>query len=132
MSSSRDSKSTSFVTGGVTALNIPGDVGIIEELFSASLDLIRSILSSRSSHRLTPEDQNALKRIQQMLFLWGENHNVTGGNLDTRLETWPRLMKVIVAILRSFLRCLCHGQSNSAKNIVFEFILKKYSRTVRG
>ncbi|KAF1983356.1 hypothetical protein K402DRAFT_178039 [Aulographum hederae CBS 113979] len=79
----------------------PSNCGIAADLFQSGLYLLRRHLSPESSHRLSRPQRRSFVRIQQSLFLWGEDQKVMSGDLDSILQTSKHLMKVVVAVLRS-------------------------------
>jgi hypothetical protein len=87
---------------------IPGDVGIIGDLFQSSHESLQHCLTLQV--KLSVAQRRTLKRAGQLLYLWGDNNNAADGTLDARLQGTPRLFQLVVKILRSLLQQIAFGK----------------------
>ncbi|KAF2428945.1 hypothetical protein EJ08DRAFT_307972 [Tothia fuscella] len=81
------------------------NVGIAGHLYQAAFDLFALITSKVKAVRsISKTEQRELLRVFQSLALWGEDHNLTSGELDSVLQDSTQLQKVTVATLRSVVK----------------------------
>ncbi|KAH7312704.1 hypothetical protein B0I35DRAFT_60660 [Stachybotrys elegans] len=83
-------------------LEIPGDVGIVARLHGACVESMRSILSDHRDHQEHVQSNlTSFKRVLQSLTLWGLDHSVADGTLDTELQKSKNLQNATLIPLRA-------------------------------
>ena len=86
-----------------------GDVGILGDLFQTSLKLLQSLTTSHAQVGIDAAQKRSLKRVSQLLFLCGDDHDVSVGGLDVKLQGSPHILQLVVRILRRMLNLVIKG-----------------------
>ncbi|KAK8047945.1 hypothetical protein PG996_016009 [Apiospora saccharicola] len=83
-------------------LEIPGDIGIVARLHESCIEAIRYTLSQYGEYQ-SPYHKSmvGLKRVLQILVVWGIDHMVPDGTLDSSLQTSRALQKATLVPLRA-------------------------------
>jgi hypothetical protein len=76
------------------------NVGLISDLLQASLTSLSRFQSSDNAKKCSVQQKSSLKHISDLLFLWGDTHNVATGELDAKLQRSIQMFKLVVTILR--------------------------------
>jgi hypothetical protein len=91
-------------------LTIPGDIGIVAQLFQTCVELTKMSSSAlKEIDHASPRHQRAFTRFGQSFTLWGQGHDISSGGLDATIQKSKRLQHVTIRALRSILQRLVFG-----------------------
>ena len=91
-------------------LHIPDDIGVVARLSQACIDTLRALVKAplEETH-LSRTQQRSVRRILQTLVIWGEDHQVPSGKLDSIIVKSARLQQVVILALASIGGVLSSG-----------------------
>lgn len=92
---------------------IPGELGIIGQLFQGCIDLYSTLLGkAKEDLSFASKEKMILERNYQILRLWADGHGVLSGQLDAILQRSTDLQQITLVTLNSLSKVIYQRKSS--------------------